>query len=224
MLEIIALLIFSERISAKARLKGYPNTGRFVLLFILMWLGFEIMGATLSQFVTPNPNVRWITGFVFAFIGAYLSFVIVGSLKTKEIPAEYDPEKKIEPPFAVNLLKENLVAIVAICGFSAVMIYYLSYYLLFIPLLIFLFTKYGIYTIVFHGDRIVLTHLYGRRRTIANEKIVRAVLNTRLQVEVHWKKSAKHSTKSIKFAANAFLAEKIPLENIKRFLRETYSA
>ena len=107
MLEIIALLIFSERISAKARLKGYPNTGRFVLLFILMWLGFEITGAILSQFVTPDPNVRWITGFVFAFIGAYLSFVIVGALKTKEIPAEYDPEKKIEPPFTVNLLREN---------------------------------------------------------------------------------------------------------------------
>jgi hypothetical protein len=214
MFEIIAIILLSEKISTMARVKGYPNTGRFVLLFVSSWFGFEIFGAITGSIISSDFFVLLTFGYVFAIIGAIISFAIVHSLKTKEILSDYDPNIQIGIPFVIKLWKENIISIIAICIFCAILIGLVSYYFFILPILILLFTKYGIYKIVFQSDEIILQYFYGRKKFISKSQIVNAVLNKKLTIEVHWKKSSKHSTKSIKFSSTAFLVKKIPIGNI----------
>ncbi len=230
MIELISLLLLSDRISTKARLKGYISTGRFVLLLIIMWCSFELIGVMIiaenfNQTVFTNSffDIQYLFVLVLAFIGAFISFGIVHSLKTKEILANYDPDIKIELPFIVNLLEENIFTIITVCVLSLIFIYNFSLYFIIMPLFVFIFTKYGIYKIFFQSDEIVFKYLYGRKKIIQKKQVVKITLNNKLFIELHWKKSSRHSTKSIKFPSNSFIVNKIPIENIKEFLQTTYN-
>jgi MFS family permease len=161
MLEIIAIILLSEKISTKARLKGYLNTGRFVFLFVLMWCVFEIIGSVIGTVIFNQVIITWFVAIIFAVIGAYLSFFIVDKLKTKEILTDYDSNVQIDLPFTIKLWKENITTIITVSLASALLAAYLSYYFLIIPVLIFGFTKYGISEIIFQPEEITYKYFYG---------------------------------------------------------------
>lgn len=220
MLEIIAILILAERISTKARLKGYIKTGRFILLFIFMWYLFEFIGGITGSLIGMNNILLWFFSFLFSLAGAYIAFLIVGMLKAKEILTAYDPDVKIDTPFEVNLFSENLVVLAGVGIIIGILMYFATYYFIILLIIVLLFTKYGIYKIVFQQDGISVRYLYGKKYTIEKKQVVRALVNNKLYIEIHWKKSPKHSTRTLKFSSNSFLMKKISVENISRFLEK----
>ena len=218
MLELIAIALLSDKISSRARMKGYPRTGRFVLLFIFLWFFFEVLGIVLGSLFFGGTRARFSLAYPLAGLGAFISFKIVDMMETRRFRTEYDPSAAVATPCSVRLWKEHLIPIAAISVVSALMAVFLHWSLLAITLLIFLFTKYGMYDITFNTGSIVIRYFYGRKRTIGAEQIVKLLLNAKLFIELHWKKSRKHSTKTMKFSSGSFLEKDIPIDNIKRFL------
>ncbi len=223
MIEIIALILLSEKISIKARLKGYPNTGIFIIMFILLWIVFESIGTIIGTIININKALPYTIGYTFAFVSAFLSFKIIDFIKPREIKKEYDPNIEIVLPYNVYIWKERIIQLIIILIITVLLCIYLTKVFIIIPILIILFTNYGIYSIIFGNDNITIIYYYGRKRIINNNQIVRLILNQKLIIELNWKISSKHSTKVIKFSSSQFLQNNIPLDNITNLLKSRYT-
>lgn len=220
MLEIIAIILLSEKISNKARQKGYPKTGRYVLLFLVFWFSFEFIGAIIGYMFSPKLYVYYPIALIFAIIGYLISSKIVNSLKQKEIKTDYDPDIVIELPFKIKVWKDNIIQVFSILILCIVISKIINVYIagfIFIILVL----VYAKYEVVFNESGIIIKYLYGRKQKINKEYIRKLLLNNKLMIEVGWKKNSKDTTKTRQFSANAFILHQIPIENIKRFL-ETY--
>ncbi|MDR2437214.1 MAG: hypothetical protein LBD17_04000 [Endomicrobium sp.] len=81
MLEIIALIILinvNAKNAGKRGRKGWP----FALLTLIMWIGFEILGAVIGNIASEGHTVpTYLTALVFAIIGGIVSYLIAKNCK-----------------------------------------------------------------------------------------------------------------------------------------------
>lgn len=70
MIEIIILIFLARKIGNLAERKGQP-TGRWKLFLVLAWIGFEVVGITLSAIISGNLYMAMVFGLFCAF-GGYL--------------------------------------------------------------------------------------------------------------------------------------------------------
>ncbi|MCP4129633.1 MAG: hypothetical protein GY754_01335 [bacterium] len=239
MLEVIALIIISGMISDRARAKGHVATGRYVLLFLFLFFACYFTGIVLGSYIyygaivmgsfVPGGSTAagvsimpYFMGINGAIGGTVLSFIIVGSLKVKPIAQEYNEEISVALPFEVAVWKEKIIVLILITAITVFFMLYFSYWFGIVYILAMLLSKVFVYTIIFDEEKIVFKYIYGRKRVIPRDQVVRAVLNKKYKIEIHWKKSSKHSTRMIKFSSRDFLMQQIPVENINRFLSSTY--
>jgi membrane protein DedA with SNARE-associated domain len=85
MLEIILVVAISQKIAAMLNAKGRSAVG-YVILFVALWVGGEIMGAVIGVIITiaSNPNamdagfpwMAWVCGLVGAAIGGGIGYAI----------------------------------------------------------------------------------------------------------------------------------------------------
>ncbi|HNR89405.1 MAG TPA: hypothetical protein PKM65_13775 [Spirochaetota bacterium] len=68
--------------------------------------------------------------------------------------------------------------------------------------LIFVFYEIGVHSYVFSAEGVVIRFIYGRKKTILPENIVRMALDDeyRTDLVVNWKKSRRHATRTIRIS------------------------
>ncbi len=69
-----------------------------------------------------------------------------------------------------------------------------------LPFYLFFF-ELGVYKYTFYEDNLTIRFLYGRKKVISKDKIVRIAKTDkrkRKEIEIHYKKSSKHSTRIIR--------------------------
>ena len=96
MLEIIALIFLTRKIGEIVEAKN-RKSGWFKFMAVVLWIGFEIVGAiaggTYAAMTGASEAVGYIFALVGAAVGAALSLVIV-----KSLPAKADPLAAPPPP------------------------------------------------------------------------------------------------------------------------------
>ena len=95
MLEIILVVAISQKIAAMLNAKGRSAVG-YVILFVALWVGGEIMGAVIGVIITiaSNPNamdagfpwMAWVCGLVGAAIGGGIGYAIAAAVPAIEKP------------------------------------------------------------------------------------------------------------------------------------------
>ncbi len=98
MLEIILIVIISKKIAAQLAEKGRSAAG-YIVLFVFLWIGGEIIGAIVGTIITvvQNPNAPEagfnFLAYIFALLGAALGGTI-GYLIASSVPPLEDPRKR----------------------------------------------------------------------------------------------------------------------------------
>jgi len=220
MLVIIAIILLAERITTKARMKGYINTGRFILLLIFMWYAFQFIGIFAAALFTKDENIILAISLLSSILGVYVSFKIVDFLKERIIPVDFDNNLHIDFPYSFNLMKGYIIQVISIVIIAAVFIVKYNFIWLLIPVAALMIYKYTFYKVTFTQSEITLHYLYGTKRIIPCDQIVRLVISNKLMIELSWKKSSRHSTKIVKFSAQSLIGQRYPIENIKDFLNK----
>jgi hypothetical protein len=97
MLEIFLIIAISKKIAAMLKEKGRSAAG-YVILFVVMWFGGEIVGAVIGAIVTiaadPNPNamnagfpwMAYVMALVGAAIGGGIGYAIAAAVPAIEKP------------------------------------------------------------------------------------------------------------------------------------------
>lgn len=83
MLEIIAIVFLCRHHARLCREKGYHPTG-YVVLTVLLWIGFEVIGAIVGGIIAYETTAIYILALLGAGVGALVSHVIVRGLTPKE--------------------------------------------------------------------------------------------------------------------------------------------
>jgi membrane protein YqaA with SNARE-associated domain len=89
MLEIILIVIISKKIATMLAEKGRSAAG-YIVLFIFLWIGGEIIGAIVGTVITGFNFLAYV---FFALLGAAIGGTI-GYLIANSVPALDDPRKK----------------------------------------------------------------------------------------------------------------------------------
>jgi hypothetical protein len=87
MLEILIIIALSRKIAEITKNKGRGAAG-WIVMFIALWIGGELLGAFIAVFASvivnggeePNMLFAWVGGLVGAATGAVISFAVINSL------------------------------------------------------------------------------------------------------------------------------------------------
>jgi len=100
-LEIFAIYKFCQHFGKKLRAKGRESTG-YLLLFIVMWFFFEIVGGIIGMIVTGEGGGAYVMGLMGALCSVALMGYIVSIAPPKNaVPMSYgfptEPEEGPPP-------------------------------------------------------------------------------------------------------------------------------
>jgi hypothetical protein len=112
MLEIVLIVVISKKIAAMLKEKGRSSAG-YIVLFVLLWFGGEIVGAIVGTFVTMagmapggmNDGFNFVA-YIFALFGAAIGGT-VGYLIANAVPPLDDPRKKALDVFDDDLDEDD---------------------------------------------------------------------------------------------------------------------
>ncbi len=98
MLEIIGILIFTNRIRTILEEKGYKKSCLYQGLVVGMWFLGEIIGLLLGINITKGGESQRYISYIFAIIGAIvfsmIIYIYVSSFPEKEIETDKESEKR----------------------------------------------------------------------------------------------------------------------------------
>lgn len=83
MLEIIVLVNLGKTIANMVREKGHKPF-KFILLMIVLWLGFEFCGSIVGTLIFKESLLVYLFALAGAAVGAFLSYAIAKSASVKD--------------------------------------------------------------------------------------------------------------------------------------------
>jgi len=222
MLEIIILILLSDKISKRAKARGFVSTGKFVVLIIAMWIFFEYLGMVIGRMISANLLVVYAFGIACAIFGARFAFLIVDNVKVKKAHEPQHEGADISLPFEIPAWKDSLLFTLGAIALTVFLALYLNFMVIIAALLIFYFYELLVYKYTFDPDGFTIHYLYGRTRRITADQVVRIILTKKNNVEINWKKSRKHSTRTIRISSEPFYSQNLPLKETVELLQASY--
>jgi len=176
----------------------------------------------IGRMISANLLVVYASGIVCAIFGARFAFLIVDNVQVKK-PREHSvAHTDISFPFEIPVWKDSMLFILGVIAFTVLLALYLNFMVIIAALLIFYFYELLVYKFTFDRDGFVIHYLYGRKRRISADQVVRIILTKKNNVEINWKKSRKHSTRTIRISKEPFYSQNLPLKEIVELLQLSY--
>ncbi len=144
-------------------------------------------------------------------------------------------EAKPNFPFSISVWDDSVKLFIYLCIFyyfffiensQDLIVYKIMFFgaVITLPVLL-IFYELGVFKYTFIEDAIIVKYLYGRKKNINKNQFVKInYLQKNRKIEIHYKKSRKHSTKIISIPVKKFDFKKFSSDELLQQLRDQYFA